>query len=125
MRTIREIEKAREAVLAEMRSIRSMRKGCVTRQFLRVKHKDKEEPVLRGPYFVFTRKEGKKTVGFRLRETVAREALQRDVAAHQRFVALCQQFVELTEALGEQERREKDGSMEKKRRRSPSSKTRK
>jgi len=125
MKTIVEIEQAREAILEEMRSMRSMRKGSVSKQFLKVKHKDKIEPVLRGPYFVFTRKEGKKTVGYRLRAAKEQEAALRDVAAHKRFVALCKQFEELTEKLGQMERLEKDGTPEKKPLRSPLSKTRK
>lgn len=125
MKSIFEIEQAREAILEEMRSMRSMRKGSVTRQFLKVKHKDKSEPVLRGPYFVFTRKEGKKTVGYRLRHGKEQEAALRDVTAYKRFVALCKQFEELTEKMGQLERMEKEGTPEKKPRKSPSSRTRK
>ena len=104
MSTIRKIEKAREAILSEMKSIRSMRKGSLTEQFLKVRHKGKSDPVLRGPYFVFTRKEGKKTVGYRLRTEAEKEAVGQDVSAHKRFVDLCKQYVELTEKLGELER---------------------
>lgn len=125
MSSLKEIEKARAAILSEMQSIRSMRKGSVTEQFLKVKHKGKSDPVLRGPYFVFTRKEGKKTVGYRLRTVAEKETVRQDVAAHKRFVALCKEYVGLTEKLGELERRQQDGTPEKKRRRSPSNRTRK
>ena len=84
-----------------------------------------KEPVLRGPYFVFTRKEGKKTVGYRLRTAAEKEAVRRDVAAHKRFVALCRQFEELTEKLGELERESSLMREEKKLHSSPSRKTRK
>ena len=125
MPSIQQIEEAREAILKEMRSIQSMKKGSVTEQFLKVKHKGKKEPVLRGPYFVFTRKEGKKTVGYRLRTAAEQESVRRDVAAHKRFVALCRQFEDLTEKLGEMEHDESSIRQEKKRRSSPSSRTRK
>jgi len=125
LRSIQKIEKAREAILKEMHSMRSMKKGSVTEQLLKVKHKDKKEPVLRGPYFLFTRKEGKKTVGYRLKTSAEQAAVRQDVAAHKRFVALCKEYVKLTEKLGELERRKKEDTSEKKRRRSPSSKTKK
>jgi len=123
MPSIKQIEEAREAILEEMRSIRSMKKGSVTEQFLKVKHKGKKEPVLRGPYFVFTRKEGKKTVGYRLRTAAEQEAVRADVDAHKRFVALCRQFEDLTEKLDELEHDESSIRQEKKRRSSPSSRT--
>lgn len=125
MSSIREIEKARQSILKQMQSIRSMKKGSVTEQFLKVKHKGKKDPVLRGPYYAYTRKEGKKTVGYRLKTKGEREAAKADVAAHKRFVGLCREYVELTERLGELERRPPDDMQEKKRRRSPLSRTRK
>ena len=125
MSSIREIEKARRSILKQMQSIRSMKKGSVTEQFLKVKHKGEKDPVLRGPYYAYTRKEGKKTVGYRLNTKGEQEAAKADVAAHKRFVGLCREYVELTERLGELERRQQDGASEKKRRGSPSSKMKK
>ena len=128
MNTIQELEAKRDRILAEMRSIRSMRRGTLTEQYLRVPHKGKKEPVLRGPYYVFSRKEKKKTVGYRLTTPEDLEAARRDVEAHKRFVTLCREFEELTERLGALDRQAKDRGEsvgEKKRRRSPSSRTRK
>ena len=123
MENIKKIEAERESVLSEMRSIRSMRKGNVSEQYLKVQHKGKKKPVLRGPYYTLTCKQGKKTVGYRLTNKKELEAARLDVAAHQRFVELCKQFERLTERLGELERRAPEMVQEKKRRKSQSSKT--
>ena len=83
MDTIKQVEAQREAVLKQMRAIRSMERGSITEQFLKVPHKGKKEPVLRGPYYVITRREGNKTVGYRLKA----EDLERargDVEAHKK-----------------------------------------
>jgi len=128
MNTIQDLEAKRDRILDEMRAIRSMRRGTLTEQYLRVPHKGKKEPALRGPYYVFSRKEKKKTVGYRLTTPEDLEAARRDVAAHKRFVKLCREFEELTERLGALDRQAKDRDEsvgEKKRRSSPSSKTRK
>ena len=61
MDTARTLEEKRGRVLEQMRAIRSMRPGSVTEQYLKVTHKGKRKPVMRGPYWVYTRKEaGKK-----------------------------------------------------------------
>jgi hypothetical protein len=104
-----------------MRSLRSMRKGNVSAQYLKVKHKNKAEPAIRGPYYTFTFKEGKKTVGYRLTTGAQLEAARLDIAAHQQFVALCRKYEQLTERLGELERAAVEESPKKKRRKSPSS----
>ena len=104
MKKIKDIEERREAVLEQMRRIRSIRQGSVNEQYLKVRHKGIKQPVLRGPYFVITRKEGKKTVSERLTDPAELERARRDVEAHKRFVSLCGEFERLTERLGELER---------------------
>ena len=123
MNGIKEIEARREVILSEIRSIRSMKKGSIAKQYQKVHHKGKKEPVLRGPYYNFTYKEGKKTVGRRLTTREDLEAVRKDVAAHKRFVELCKEFERLTEKLGELEKNEI--GPEKKLRNSRSKKTRK
>ncbi|MFQ5799793.1 MAG: DUF6788 family protein [Bacteroidota bacterium] len=122
MDSIRDLEARRDSILAEMRSIRTMRRGTINRQFLNVPQKGKKEPARRGPYYVFSRCEEGKTVSRRLRsERELQQALQ-ELAQYKRFVALCKEFERLTEKLGDLERHPQDSS-EKKRRKSLSNKT--
>jgi hypothetical protein len=125
METVKEIEKKREAILEEMRSIRSMKRGTINEQYLKVRQKGREEPVLRGPYYVFSRREGQKTVSRRLTSPHQLKQAQADVAAHKKFVKLGQEFEALTERLGELERELGDESQEKKQPKSSWKKTRK
>jgi len=125
METVKEIEKKREAILEEMRAIRFMKRGTINQQYLKVRQKGREEPVLRGPYYVFSRREGQKTVSRRLTSPQQLKQAQDDVAAHKKFVKLCQEFEALTERLGEMERELGEESGEKKRPKSRWKKTRK
>ena len=121
MDTARTLEEKRERVLEQMRALRSMRRGSVTEQYLKVRHKGKRKPVVRGPYWVYTWKEGGKTVGQRLSREEAAQ-IEKDVEAHKKFVALCKEFETLTMRLGDVE---VEGALtpEKKRPRSRSSRT--
>ena len=123
MEVIEKVERRREEILREMRAIRRMRKGSVMEQYLPGKQKGKSEPVWRGPYWLYTRKEKGRTVGRRLSREEA-ERVRAEVAAGHRFQALCQEYAELTERLGELEGELEPGSRENKRRRSRWRKTR-
>ena len=61
MATVDEVESRRDAVLEEMRSIRTMTRGTINEQFLKVRHKGIKEAVPLGPYYVFSRYEPEKT----------------------------------------------------------------
>lgn len=110
-----EIEARRNAILEEMRSIRSMRRGTINEQHFRVTLKGKRGKVLRGPYYILSRRERDRTVSKRLTTSAELEQARQDVAEHKRFLALCQEFEGLTERFGELERREPDLEREKKR----------
>jgi len=125
MDNVKELEARRDAVLEQMRSMRSMRRGTITEQYLKVKHKGKKEPVLRGPYYVFARWEGTKTASKRLRSPAELERAREDVDAYKRYVQLCKQFEELSERLGELEHRSEDVDAQKKTPKSRLSRTRK
>lgn len=108
------IEARREAILEEMKSMRSMRRGTLNEQFLKVPQKGKRQPALRGPYYVFSRREGNKTVSGRLTTPEAVGKARQDIAAYQRFQALAKEFVQLTEVLGEMGRTATDEEVKKK-----------
>lgn len=98
MKTMSEIETRRETVLQQMRSIRSMKRGTINEQYLKVPQKG-SEPALRGPYHVLSRREGNKTVSERLKTPKQIEQAKLDVAAHRKFVDLCKEFEILTERM--------------------------
>ncbi len=115
MNTLEELEARRSSILEEMRSIRSLKRGSITEQFLNVRHKGIREAVSRGPYYVFSRREGNKTSSRRLSISELEQA-RKDIEAHRRFVELCREFEILTERLGEAERKSPGFEREKKRR---------
>ena len=115
MDTVQQLERRREAIFEQMRSIRSMRRGTVNEQYLKVRHKGQTEPGRCGPYYVLTGKQGGRTVSQRLTRPEQLAAARADVAAHKRFVELCRQYEQLTEQLGQVERAA-GGGQEKKRR---------
>lgn len=103
-----EIEARRNAILEEMRSIRSLRRGTINEQHFKVALKGKRGTVLRGPDYVLSRWEGDRTVSKRLTTSAELEQARREVTEHRRFLALCQEFEGLTERFGELERRAPD-----------------
>ena len=125
METVQELEVGRDAILQEMRSIRSMRRGTINEQHFKARLKGRKGMVLQGPYYVLSRREGEKTVSKRLRSPAELERARKDVAEYKRFMGLCQEFERLTARLGELERGAQDLEQEKKGFRSRSSKMQK
>ena len=108
-----------------MCSIRSMRRGTINEQFLNIgRDKGKKGGVKLGPYYVLSRREGGRTVSRRLSRGEELQQAQRDVEEHKKFVGLCGEFEELTEQLGDLERRGAQSGQEKKPRKSPLRRTR-
>jgi len=123
MDQVRDLEQRREQILREMRTIRAMRKGSVNEQWIKVPRKQ-GPPVLRGPYSLYTYKERGKTVGRRLDGEEAKRVSE-EVEAYHRFQALCAQYAEVTQQLGEAEHGLREESPIKKGLKSPSRRTRK
>jgi len=125
MDTVQELEARRNAIIEQMRSIRSMRRGTINGQHFKTRLKGRKGVVLQGPYYVLSRREGEKTVSKRLRSPVELEQARKDVAEYKKFLGLCQEFERLTARLGELERAEQGLEQEKKEFRSLSNKMRK
>jgi hypothetical protein len=123
MDTVQQLEAQRNAILEEIRSIRSMRRGTVNEQYFKTRLKGRKGIVHQGPYYVLSRREGEKTVSSRLRSEAELQQARKDVTEYKRFLGLCQEFERVTARLGELERSEQGLEQEKKRFRSPSSKT--
>ena len=123
MDTVQQLEARRSVILEEIRSIRSMRRGTINEQYFKTRLKGGKAIVQRGPYYVLSRREGNKTVSRRLRSAAELQQARKDVLEYKRFLGLCQEFERLTARLGELEREPQDLEQEKKRSRSPLSKT--
>jgi len=119
---ISQLEARRQAIIEEIRSIDSMRRGTVNEQFFQFQRKGSKALTRQGPYYVWTRSEGGRTVSQRLTSAEAVEQARADVAAYKRFQALCGEFVDVTSKLGVMKR---TTEQEKKRLKSGSSKTEK
>src|SRR3990172_7681988 len=124
---LKTVEARRDAVLEAMRSIRSLRPGTVTEQFLPVNHKGQSEPVRRGPYYLWQYYDEGRPRRQRLTSPEAVEQARAEVEAHRRFVAFCKEFEELTRTLGQLERglsARDEGEEVKKKPKRPSNRTR-
>jgi hypothetical protein len=120
MDSLQQLEAQRLAILDSLKSIRFMRRGSITEQFFPVRRQGREQTIRRGPYYVFTRHQGSKTVSRRLTTPEALQQAREDVEAFKNFQALCRDYEQLTEKLGALER---ETAQEKKRLKSGLSKT--
>jgi hypothetical protein len=106
MKVLDRLRQKRQELLARIGLIEEMRRGSVTRQFLKVQLKSQPEPVLSGPYALFTCKRGGKTVGRRLRDSEEIRRLEQQVENYHAFQGLCRQLVELSEQICEHKDKE-------------------
>jgi hypothetical protein len=86
MSLVNELEQQRERVLGQMQEIRSMKRGTINTQYFKVLRHGKKTKKLREPYYVFSRKEGKKTVSQRLHSKAEGAA---SPERYRRLSALC------------------------------------
>jgi len=92
----------RRDLLEDISAIEEMRRGSVIRQFLKVKLKGRKEPVLSGPYALYTRKKKRKTVSRRLHDPAEVRRLEEQVENYHVFRRLCAELVEVSEEICEE-----------------------
>lgn len=102
------LRESRQEVLTHIALIEEMRRGSVTRQFLKIKLKGQKEPSLAGPYALFTCKKDGRTVGRRLRDAEEIRRLEHQVQNFHTFQNLCRRLVEISEKICEERERKED-----------------
>lgn len=102
------LRQTRQEVLTHIALIEEMRRGSVTRQFLKIKLKGQKEPVLAGPYALFTCKKNGRTVGRRLRGPEEIRRLEHQVQNFHAFQNLCRRLVEISEKICEEREKKED-----------------
>lgn len=78
MNHIQDLEDRRKAILEEMRSNRSMRRGTINEQYFQARLKGKKEPGLQGPYYVLSQREGEKKVSQHLTSSTELEQTRKN-----------------------------------------------
>lgn len=112
MSLLQKLEQQRLNILDQIGKIRYMRRGTINEQYLRVPQKEKEA-LLRGPYYVLSRNEDGRTKSSRVNKTEL-EQVRQDIEAYKEFQKLSKEYVDVTEALAQQERGVEDAERVKK-----------
>ena len=100
-----ELEAKREALVHRMLTIRSMRRGALSEQYVARTRKGEPTGDYRGPYYVLSRRHGGRTVSQRIDRGDV-DQVREDLEHYEVFMQLCDEFVEVTEQLGQHERRQ-------------------
>ncbi len=101
MTRIQELESRRKQIVQELAGIHSLRKGDLNEQWFPVVRNGKQTKELRGPYFVWSYKAGKKTVSVRLKDEQAIAGARQDATNYRRFKELCGELEIIIAELGE------------------------
>jgi hypothetical protein len=94
------LEHQRQNLLQQLSGLPQLRRGSLTEQFLMVKRKDGSK-VKRGPYPLFTRKEGQKTVSKRLTDPHLVPVYRQQIRAMRQFDQVVDQLVQVGEQLSD------------------------
>jgi len=94
------LEQQRQALLRQLANLQELRRGSLTEQFLVVKHKDGSQ-VKHGPYPLFTRKEGPKTVSRRLGDPQLVPLYRQQIQAMRQFEGVVDQLIRVGEQLSD------------------------
>ncbi len=99
MKGTEKLKARREAILEEIAGVERMRRGSVTEQYVETVRADGSK-VSRGPYFLYTFKEKKKTVSRRITRGLV-PAYQAQIGAFRRFDELVRELRAIGEKLGD------------------------
>jgi hypothetical protein len=102
-----QLRQLREELLGHISAIEDMRRGSVIRQFLKLRLKGQKDPVLAGPYALYTCKKKGKTQGRRLHGTEEIRRLEEQVENYHVFRRLCAELVEVSEQICDEKDRER------------------
>ncbi len=94
------LEHRRQALLDQLANLRELRRGSLTDQFLEVIHAD-GSVAKRGPYPLFTRKEGGKTLSMRLNDPAVVLLYRQQTQALRQFESVVDQLIGVGEQLSD------------------------
>ena len=94
------LQQERERLLQQLSGLQELRRGSLTEQFLMVKRQDGSR-VKRGPYPLFTRKQGSKTVSLRLTDPAMVSLYRRQIQAMRQFETVVDGLVRVGEQLSD------------------------
>ena len=94
------LEQQRQSLLQRLSSLREVRRGSLTEQFLMVQHVDGSR-AKRGPYPLLTRKEAKKTVSVRVSDPALVPLYRQQIQAMREFESVVDQLVRVGEQLSD------------------------
>ena len=97
---LRQIRKQRKEILSELAALEQMRRGSLVPQVFEATRKDGTK-VLRGPYMLYTRKDGGKTVSRRVKQPEQVQSYQEQFDAYRRFDALTRDLVHIGEKISD------------------------
>jgi Family of unknown function (DUF6788) len=92
------LDSRRQALLQQLADLRELRRGSLSEQFSYVKHAD-GSAVKRGPYPLFTRKEGRTTISKRLGDPGVVPLYRQQIQALRQFETGVDQLVGVGEQL--------------------------
>jgi hypothetical protein len=106
MSRLPKLRQSRADLLRHIGAIEEMRRGSVTRQFVKVKRPDSGDSTFVGPYPLLTSKKNGRTVGRRLHDPNEVLKIEQQVENYHAFRRLCSQLVDVSEAICEEKERE-------------------
>lgn len=97
MKILEILMKKRDEIFNEISLIKTMKRGTINEQYLKVPQKG-SEPILRGPYYVLSKSVSGKTKSQRIKSEDL-ESTKKDIAEYNKFIKLTDEFIEVTEQI--------------------------